>query len=138
ESAFGAADAGGVADERDAAVGVVIADVMRRMARRIRHVEIPGASGESLAAAKDREGVLGHRPEFAPEPIHLVAPEAGRAGDEPRQAQEVEIDIRQTGGEWNHFRRQRAMSATMITRTSARRPVRPIQRSSVSQLLASA
>jgi hypothetical protein len=27
--------------------------------------------------------VLGHRPEFAPEPIHLVAPQAGRAGDEP-------------------------------------------------------
>jgi hypothetical protein len=32
----------GVADERHAAVGVVVADVMRRMSRRIRDVEIPG------------------------------------------------------------------------------------------------
>ena len=220
-----APDACGIAHERHAAGGAVVAHVMRCVARRIRHVEIAAARRDALAAAQDGQSLRRHGKEFAPEPIHLVAPEARRArdellrsdqvrcallvdvhaqlrvlahqrprdarvievdvrqqnraqigdadaralelgaqrrqragragvderdpagaindhgGDDARGAQEMQIEIRKSRSESDHvFARARARttkkSTTTITRPTT--PVRPIQRSRVSQLFASA
>ena len=40
----------GVADERDAGVGAVVADVMRRVPWRVGHLELAAAFGDALAA----------------------------------------------------------------------------------------
>ena len=67
-------DAGGVADERDAGVGVEVADVVRRVSRRVGHVEVAAAGGEALAAAQDDEGVLAAPAGISPQSRSISSP----------------------------------------------------------------
>ena len=67
------ADAGDIADKRDAARAIEEADVMRGVARRIRHIERPAARMNRLQIQRDhvrrRNGC-----HLAPQRLHLIAP----------------------------------------------------------------
>ena len=59
------ADAGGVADERDAFGRVKVSDMMRRMSRRIEHLQFARAERNSLAALEHVEISPGYRQKVA-------------------------------------------------------------------------
>ena len=79
----------GVADERHPARAVEEADVMGRVPRRVRDLELPVAHREALAPGEDVHVPLGHRQELAPQPVHVVAVEPARAVQQLRGVHHV-------------------------------------------------
>src|SRR5258706_535029 len=83
-------DAGDVADEGDAARAVEEADVVRRVARCVGHVERTTGGLDAIAAAAERHGTRGRsRRHLAPQQRHLVAPQLCGAPHQPRWIDEV-------------------------------------------------
>ena len=75
-AARAAADAGDVANERNAAVGIEVAHVMRGMSRRISDIQLPTSHRDSFLTFQDPEAVGGNRQEVSPEPFHVLAIQA--------------------------------------------------------------
>jgi hypothetical protein len=78
------ADAGGVADERDAFGRVKVSDMMRRVSRRIEHLQFARAERKSLAALEHVEIFLGYRQKVAEQTPHIVAIKALGTGEQIR------------------------------------------------------
>ena len=75
-------NAGRIAHERHAAFPVEITHVMGRMTGGIGHLQIAVGHTHALPPGERLDVLLGHRQELAPQSIHLVTVEPGRAVDE--------------------------------------------------------
>lgn len=78
------ANAGSVADERDAFGRVKVSDMMRRVSRRIEHPQFARAARNSLAAFEHVEIFLGYRQKVAEQTSHVVAIKALGTGEQIR------------------------------------------------------
>jgi hypothetical protein len=78
------ADAGGVANERDAFCGVKVGDMMRRVAGRIVHLQFPGAERKGLASLEHVQIFLGHGQKVAEQTLHVIAIQTQGTGEQIR------------------------------------------------------
>jgi hypothetical protein len=83
------ADARGVADERDSFGRIKVGDMMRRVARRIEHLQFPGAERKGLAPLKHVEIFRRHGQKVAEQAPHLIAIQALGTGEQFRGVRQV-------------------------------------------------
>ena len=88
-AARAAADAGGVADERDARRRVEVRDVMRRVPGRVLDFHFAPDHRQRLASFDHLQMLRRHRLHVAPQPIHVLRVEPPGAGQELRRIGQV-------------------------------------------------